>query len=64
MRRKRFLPWPSEDNGQHDEALRTALAALARTLPLYRRAIENYARELTDRTNDGPSALATDSVQE
>lgn len=43
-----FLALALRDSGQHDEALRTALLALARTLPLYRRAVENYATELTD----------------
>jgi tetratricopeptide (TPR) repeat protein len=36
------------DAGRHGEALRTALAALAPTLPLYRRAVAAYADELED----------------
>ena len=41
-----LLAWmPS---GHPDEALRTALTALARTLPRYRRSVENYANALTD----------------
>lgn len=44
-----FLALALRDGGHPDEALRTALVALARTLPLYRRAVEDYAKELTDR---------------
>jgi tetratricopeptide (TPR) repeat protein len=48
-----FLALALRDSGQHDEALRTALLALARTLPLYRGAVENYAAELTDSSSGG-----------
>lgn len=44
-----FLALALRDSGEHDEALRVALLALARTLPMYRRAVENYATELTGR---------------
>ncbi len=43
-----FLALALRDCGRHDEALQTALLALARTLPSYRRALENYATELTE----------------
>lgn len=43
-----FLSLALRDAGHSDEALQVALTALARTLPLYRRAIENYAQDLTD----------------
>ncbi|MGH8965052.1 MAG: tetratricopeptide repeat protein, partial [Actinomycetes bacterium] len=41
-----FLALALRDSGRHDEALATALLALAPTLPLYRRAVESYAAEL------------------
>lgn len=47
-----FLALALRDVGQHDEALRIALVALASTLPRYRRSVENYAKELTDRADD------------
>ena len=43
-----FLALELRDAGHPDEALRTALTALARTLPRYRRSVENYANTLTD----------------
>lgn len=43
-----FLALALRDAGQPDEALRVALTALARTLPLYSGVIANYARELTN----------------
>ena len=43
-----FLALALRDAGHPDEALRTALTALARTLPRYRRSVENYANTLTD----------------
>ena len=43
-----FLALALRDVSRHDEALRTALTAFARTLPRYRRSVENYAKELTD----------------
>jgi tetratricopeptide (TPR) repeat protein len=42
-----FLALALHDAGYGDEALQIALVALARTLPLYQRAIDNYAQELT-----------------
>lgn len=42
------------DAGRHGEALRTALGALAPTLPLYRRAVAAYADEL----DEDPSSTA------
>jgi tetratricopeptide (TPR) repeat protein len=41
-----FLALALHDCGDHDEALRTVLLALAPTLPRYRRAVEAYATEL------------------
>lgn len=43
-----FLALALHDSGRPSEALRVALKALARTLPLYGRAITSYADELTD----------------
>ncbi|HWS36473.1 MAG TPA: tetratricopeptide repeat protein [Actinoplanes sp.] len=43
---KAFLALALHDTGRHDEALRVALHALAPTLPLYRRAVTNYADDL------------------
>ena len=43
-----FLALALRDAGRHDEALQTALTAFARTLPRYRRSVENYAKALTD----------------
>ena len=43
-----FLALALRDAGFQDEALKTALTALARTLPRYRRSVENYAKALTD----------------
>lgn len=40
-----FLALALRDAGRNDEALRVALRALARTLPLYSRAVEDYAME-------------------
>lgn len=45
-----FLALALWDAGRTAEALRTALRALAPTLPLYRRSVEHYATELGDRT--------------
>ncbi|MFT9110530.1 MAG: tetratricopeptide repeat protein [Bifidobacterium psychraerophilum] len=42
-----FLALALRDAGYSDEALQIALVALARTLPLYQRAVENYAQDLT-----------------
>jgi tetratricopeptide (TPR) repeat protein len=47
-----FLALALRDAGHHDEALRVALVALARTLPLYQRAVENYAPDLTTPNHD------------
>lgn len=41
-----FLALALRDAGRHDEALRAALVALGRTLPMYGRAVEHYANEL------------------
>ena len=41
-----FLALALWDAGEHAVALRTALLALAPTLPMYRRSVEHYAREL------------------
>ena len=41
-----FLALALWDAGEHAAALRTALLALAPTLPMYRRAVEHYAGEL------------------
>ncbi|MCH4160873.1 MAG: tetratricopeptide repeat protein [Bifidobacterium sp.] len=41
-----FLALALRDAGYNDEALQVALTALARTLPLYQRAIKNYAQDL------------------
>ena len=43
-----FLALALRDTGRHDEALRTALLALARTLPRYARSVEAYATALTE----------------
>lgn len=43
-----FLALSLRDCGEHDRALRTALKALAPTLPMYQRAIDGYADELLD----------------
>jgi tetratricopeptide (TPR) repeat protein len=47
-----FLALALRDAGHLDEALQVALTALARTLPLYAQAVENYARALTAPTPD------------
>ncbi|WP_338538733.1 tetratricopeptide repeat protein [Janibacter terrae] len=44
-----FLALALRDAGRPDEALRVALKALARSLPLYSSAIESYADELVSR---------------
>ncbi|MCC9145067.1 tetratricopeptide repeat protein [Arthrobacter sp. zg.Y919] len=41
-----FLALALFDAGRQDQALRVALEALAKTLPLYRRAVTGYAAEL------------------
>ena len=41
-----FLALALFDAGRPDQALRVALEALAKTLPLYRRAVTGYAAEL------------------
>lgn len=43
-----FLALALHDAGRKEEALSVALRALARTLPLYGTAIENYASEISD----------------
>ena len=43
-----FLALAQWDCGQHAAALRTALTALSRSLPLYERAVANYAAQLSD----------------
>ena len=43
-----FLALALRDAGYQDEALKTALKALASTLPRYRRSVERYANALTD----------------
>ncbi|MHA6750814.1 tetratricopeptide repeat protein [Dermacoccus nishinomiyaensis] len=43
-----FLALALHDAGRQEEALAVALRTLARTLPLYGTAIENYASELSD----------------
>ncbi len=45
-----FLALALHDCGRTDEALRVALQTLAKTLPMYGRAVTSYARDLT-----GPS---------
>ncbi|UNX54397.1 tetratricopeptide repeat protein [Georgenia sp. TF02-10] len=47
-----FLALALHDCGRHDEALATATRALARTLPMYRHAVESYAEALTERSGD------------
>lgn len=44
-----FLALALYDAGRPDQALRVALEALSKTLPLYRRAISRYAAELGPR---------------
>jgi len=41
-----FLALALRDCGRHDEALQVSLLALARTLPLYQRAVVEYAQSL------------------
>lgn len=41
-----FLALALRDCGRHDEALHVSLLALARTLPLYQRAVVEYAQSL------------------
>jgi tetratricopeptide (TPR) repeat protein len=53
---KAFLALALWDCGRGDQALRTALLALAPTLPQYRRAIEAYAAELQP-TSAAPDRL-------
>jgi hypothetical protein len=43
-----FLALAQWDCGRHHDALRTALTALSRALPLYQRAVANYAAKLSD----------------
>lgn len=50
-----FLALALRDAGRHDEALRTALIALARTLPLYSRVVEKCATETMGGERDGTS---------
>jgi tetratricopeptide (TPR) repeat protein len=53
-----FLALALHDLGDHTDALRTALLALAPMLPQYGRAVENYARALTK--PEGPMSSAPD----
>lgn len=46
--REAFLALTLHDAGRHDEALRIALEALVPTLPMYRRALGDYAAMLTE----------------
>lgn len=48
-----FLALALRDAGRNDEALRTTLVALARTLPLYSRVVERYALETRGDTHGG-----------
>jgi hypothetical protein len=43
-----FLALAQWDRGQHAAALRTALTALSRSLPLYQRAVADYAAQLSE----------------
>jgi tetratricopeptide (TPR) repeat protein len=43
-----FLALAQWDRGQHAAALRTALTALSRSLPLYQHAVADYAAQLSD----------------
>lgn len=47
-----FLALALHDQGHVEQALRVALHALAATLPLYGRAVRNYADQLVDRSAD------------
>ncbi|MCH1883822.1 tetratricopeptide repeat protein [Agrococcus sp. ARC_14] len=46
--RDAFLALALHDAGRHDEALRVAIEALVPTMPLYRRALTEYAALLTE----------------
>jgi tetratricopeptide (TPR) repeat protein len=46
--RDAFLALTLHDAGRHDEALRVTIEALVPTLPMYRRALTDYAAMLTD----------------
>lgn len=45
-----FLALALHDAGEHSEALKVALTALAPTLPLYSRSVVSYAAELPGKT--------------
>ena len=47
--RDAFLALALHSAGRQDEALRVVIEALIPTMPLYRRALADYAAELTDR---------------
>lgn len=48
--RDAFIALTLHDAGRHDEALRVALEALVPTMPMYRRALADYAAMLTEET--------------
>jgi hypothetical protein len=58
-----FLALALRDSGHQDEALRTALVALSRTLPRYRRAVEHYAEQLVTRARPASAETSPDSLR-